>query len=521
MSTKVNCPSCAASLRVSPEKAGQLLRCPKCQKTFRVGSRGAVAAAASKAAPKASPKTPAAPRPSAVKSSRPKPPPVDTTNETVLGEAAPSRRTTVPPPDDDPAPPPLPKAKKKGGCLKAALLGSLLVLLVAGGAIGGLYYFAPDVINSTLTSLGLKTAATSNPGPGPKPVPEEADSAVGKWGAIEIGSKGVKAVVIEVFLDGEGNYDFNPTGDQTANVTLVGGTDGQSFDANVLDATMDHIKRFAATMQKDYEVPADRVCVLCSSGVWVPFKDPAAREKNQKLLIQRVKDATGYNLTLNSVTDEVRLGMLACVPKKQRGEILFIDIGSGNTKGGYFEKKDVFETVSLDFGSKTYTDKVKAEAKVSGKPYAEQAAAARPLLLEQPLHKRIEDVPGLANPKKIHLVGGAVWALATFMHPQDSSLRTRLTADDITNYASLVRKPKEQVRNEVLAQVKDPEQFKKAEAEIKRVQDTFNPENLQAGAEILKALSKEFDFENKQLIFFRKGYIAWSAGFVVEHCQQK
>ncbi|HKI36714.1 MAG TPA: hypothetical protein VKA46_32970 [Gemmataceae bacterium] len=522
MSTKVNCPSCAASLRISPDKAGHLLRCHKCQKTFRVGAVGAAAPAAPKAAPKASPRPAAAPRPSASRTGgghRPARPPVDTTNETLLGAAAPTRRTAAtPPPDDDPAP--VPQVRKGGGCLRSALLGSLLVLLLSGGALGGLYFWKPELITSHLPgNSGPQVGATLRSGGGTETA---ADPALGKWGAIEIGSKGVKAVVIDIFLDEGGNYDFNPSGDQTADVTLVGAAaDGQAFDPKVLDAAVDHVKKFAATMREEGEVPPEHMYVLCSSGLWVPFKNPNALAKNQALLAERVKAATGCSLIFNKVADEVRLGMNACVPRKQRDETLFLDIGSGNTKGGFFEKKDVFQVMSVDFGSKTYTDKVKAEAKLSGKPFAEQAAELRPALLEQPLRKQIDDIPGLANPKKVYLVGGAVWALATFMHPEDSNLRTPLTAADVERYAALVRKPKDQVRNEVLSHVKDPEQFKKTEKEITRVQNTFNPENLQAGAEILKALSKEYDFESKQLVFFRKGHIAWSVGYVLENNVKK
>ncbi|MGH7223534.1 MAG: hypothetical protein ACRELF_09925, partial [Gemmataceae bacterium] len=181
--------------------------------------------------------------------------------------------------------------------------------------------------------------------------------------------------------------------------------------------------------------------------------------------------------------------------------------------------ENIFASMDLDFGSSTYTKKVQSEAQRSKKPFAEQAEESRPLLLEQPLGEQIERKPVLGERKRVDLAGGAVWALATFTHPNDTTMRVELEAANIERYAALVRKPRDELRKEVLAQVENPEQRKKMEKEIATVQGIFGPENLQAGAEILRALSKVYRFRDKRLFFFRKSNKAWPMGYILEKNQ--
>jgi serine/threonine protein kinase len=375
------------------------------------------------------------------------------------------------------------------------ILGLLFTVLLVAGGSGGYYLWR-----------FLSTPAPPNP-------------ALGRWGAIEIGSKGIKAIVIDVFEnEDKDGYDFSRVWEDNANPTLVASAaDGQAFDPKALAAAQDHVRNFFNIMREKYELPAERIYLMCSSGLFVPFaKNSEALKKNKDALAERVMAATGRPIDFASAKDEAKLAMKSCVSPKDWKSTVLIDIGSGNTKGGYFGSDDVFESMDIDFGSVTYAKRVKDEAKRSYKPFLEQAAALRPTLLEKPLHEQIENMPGLAKQKKVQLAGGVVWALATFTHPNDANDRVALTAADIDRFAVLIQMPEKELRIQVLPQVKDPEQYKKIDREIQDVQNKFTPENLQAGAEILKALSQEYKFADKQLSFFRRSHYAWALGFILE-----
>lgn len=493
MSMTVQCPGCPARLKIKPEKVGRLHRCPRCGTEFRPASPAPVVAAVA-AAPAA--------RPQPARAAAYTPPPApDPINRTAVGRVLPpSRPPATPPPSPVVAVAP---ARKGGGVLRWALLGALLTVLLAGGGFGAFF----------LAKWVREPSGTTGPGPSPAPA-----AALGKWGAIDVGAKGIKAAVVDLFAaENQRGYDFDFPWHADANITLVAaGSGGKEFDRKALDEGVGHIRRFCATMREKHGVAPERIFIVGSSGLLVPFADEPTKKKNRATLAEAVKAATGCEMTFIDAPDEGRLGMLSCVPQDEWDRTVFIDIGGGNTKGGCFESPDVFVGMGVDFGSVSYRKRVEKEAGRSRKSYLDEAAASRPALLEQPFREQIDRKAALGQKKQVYLAGGAAWALATLTHPNDTSPRVELTAADVERYAALVRKPANEVRNEVLAQVKDREQFKKLEKEIGRVQGVFQPENLQAGAEILKALSGAYRFEEKKLMFFRQSNLAWPLGYVLE-----
>jgi len=49
------------------------------------------------------------------------------------------------------------------------------------------------------------------------------------------------------------------------------------------------------------------------------------------------------------------------------------------------------------------------------------------------------------------------------------------------------------------------------------VKKGFTPEQLLAGAEILKALAEEFDFAKEKKVYFaRQAYLGWILAYVIE-----
>jgi hypothetical protein len=69
----------------------------------------------------------------------------------------------------------------------------------------------------------------------------------------------------------------------------------------------------------------------------------------------------------------------------------------------------------------------------------------------------------------------------------------------------------EKVLNSALSTLKG-ETRQKAEKQVEKVKDVFNTDNLIAGIELLKSVSKEFTFKDKRLLFPRYGN--WLIGYV-------
>ena len=108
---------------------------------------------------------------------------------------------------------------------------------------------------------------------------------------------------------------------------------------------------------KDYKIPAANIFTAVSSGVNIQA------EKEDKLSwIDQLISAFKYNnnepdrkVAVIDVEEEARLSHLGIVPDSRRYNTFLIDIGSGNTKGGYFPYGNTkeFKLFQLTWGTKS------------------------------------------------------------------------------------------------------------------------------------------------------------------------
>ena len=73
-----------------------------------------------------------------------------------------------------------------------------------------------------------------------------------------------------------------------------------------------------------------------------------------------------------------------------------------------------------------------------------------------------------------------------------------------------------------LAAIANPKTREEAARDVQRVRDTFTTENLLAGAEIVRGITRAFRLEQRQktVYFARDGYIAWIYAYVKESALQ-
>lgn len=326
-----------------------------------------------------------------------------------------------------------------------------------------------------------------------------------RHGGIEVGSKGVKVVAVEVNLKAAGN-PVKVLYTKTANTTLVD-LKGGEFRRDALDETAAAVKAFflELTDPAKFNVPAATIRIVGSSGL--------PNVPNRADLSRLVKEQTGRDMTFIGVKEEVRLAILGLAEQADKDQALFLDVGSGNTKGGYLAGpggQEVHE-ISLPYGSVTFTSKVaKAEAP-AGQPFPVRAAALRDAELTRPLRQQADRDAGLRSRAPVYLAGGAVWAMTSLLHPDaaDGSL-VPLTAADVEAYRQLLAKDPR-----AFPAVDESKMSDKARATLRQVRDTFSPDNLIAGAEILKSLCDAFDLKDKKLFFARNGQVAWLLGYVL------
>ncbi|HJT77804.1 MAG TPA: hypothetical protein VJ739_11445, partial [Gemmataceae bacterium] len=301
---------------------------------------------------------------------------------------------------------------------------------------------------------------------------------------------------------------------RTKNTALAAGSGGR-FDAAALEDTAQAVAGFAARMRQEYHVPAERLYVVGSSGLFSALAgNQNAIAANKQALAAAVRGACGLPVQFIDVRREVELSLEGTIPVRDADGAVLFDIGGGNTKGGYRDGKNLV-SAGIPFGSLTFTDLVKKHARDGG--FAATAEGLRGEVLVPALRKALAGKPGFTERDRVFLSGGACWALATLIRPGDRGDYVALTAADIDAYRKLLLDARGAFPAPDLASVGDPAAREAARMEIEQVRGVYKPEQLLAGAEILQALAGELGFAGgKKVYFARNAQVAWILAYVAE-----
>jgi exopolyphosphatase/pppGpp-phosphohydrolase len=335
-------------------------------------------------------------------------------------------------------------------------------------------------------------------------------------GGIEIGGKGIKATAVDVTPGPDGS-EVKILMEVTQSHTLPAGLAASGrFDPQTLKEVAAAVAKFADKMQKDHKVPKDSIYVVGSSGLFSAVeKNKEAVENNRKALTEAVQTASGQMMTFIDVQREAELLIAGVIPVKHLDAALLLDIGGGNTKGGFRKEDKTYITFGIPYGSVTLADLIAKRA--DKEPFAEVAETVRVRTLTPELRKALEGKPGFSNRERIYLSGGAVWALVSFVRPSDRGSYVAVSNADIDAYEKMLLKTPGSYPVPDLSLIGDAAVREAAQKEIEQVKKVYKPEQLLAGAEILKALAEEFDFsKDKKVRFSRHAYLGWILAYIKE-----
>lgn len=337
-------------------------------------------------------------------------------------------------------------------------------------------------------------------------------------GGIEIGSRGVKGTAINFSRKGSG-YDVKIMYTEVINTSIMKVKDNK-FTPEALQETADAVNKMFTRMQQEYQVPVEQIYIVGSSGL---------RSDNKSDLVSAINKATGKPMSFLTVEMEVQLSIAGTIPRSREDETkpvnereasMLLDIGSGNTKGGYqlpgAGPTDEFVTMGIPFGTVSFTNEAsklrKAETDLNS--FALDALLISQTTLNEQLRKEIEKKPGLLARNRIYLSGGIVWAMATLMHPENRKAFVSVTTDDITLFHYRARNDTNALLNPDLSYIQDELKRNEIKKDVESVKATFSPKNIVAGAEILNAVSSEFKLQGKTIWFARYGHLSWILSYV-------
>lgn len=331
-----------------------------------------------------------------------------------------------------------------------------------------------------------------------------------RYAGIEIGSKGIKISVIDVNNIKKGDYDILGYWTENVGIARSIAIDGNLAVEDIEKAGSVVLENLLKIKSK-YGVTDENIYVVASSGV--------ALAANKQTLIDKIKAVTNKDLDFITAETEGKMLLKGSIPPSDYQDAIVLDIGGGNTKGGYVDvlngNKFEFFPLKLDYGTITLTEAINKTIVIPRETndmqvYKEKSFEYSPVLREK-IQEMLKTKPLSLQKKKIYLSGGAIWAFVTLYYNNNSDDHfLPLKMEDIINYDAILKN--NFVKYENLA---------KTSKEADKVINTYSQKHLISGNNILIACLESIpDLKSKKIYFAKEGQIAWLVSYVVDRSKK-
>lgn len=341
------------------------------------------------------------------------------------------------------------------------------------------------------------------------------------YAGIEVGSKGVKMSLIELTRSAETGNSFTIVKDTSINTDFI------SFTNATFDATLNGLTALYNVALKKYNIPTKRVFTVISSGV----KQQADKENKAEAIARLITDfqakinEPGRLVEVVDVMQEAKLSHLGIVPFVRRYNTFLIDIGSGNTKGGFFPygNDSYFYLFQLNWGTKSTTnaaDKLCGEDK-SLENYYKQLQRVSASAEAADITYAVNSSGSYSVSDHIAFSGGIAWATATLLYPELSNNPIiPVTYEDLERFNKRVSENYSSLSEAYLVSKLGNGKWDKklVGEEIKRVHSVFDQKALMAGSALLLRIMRQFKSVNeaKQFYLIKNGQVGWVSAYVTE-----
>jgi hypothetical protein len=337
------------------------------------------------------------------------------------------------------------------------------------------------------------------------------------YAGIEIGAKGIKLSVIEVKLSKDREYDYTLKADTAIN------TDAASLSYQSEKETFDAVTVLWDILRYRYRVSTDKVHIVISSGL----KQELDKYNKVEYFASVVRPYTldpSIQITYITPAQESELSLLGIVPQRRRFTANQLDVGSGNTKGGYFSPNKTFVPVTFPLGTKSFQRLIEAKTQGDLNDYVRTAEQLWRDSLQRIVVKEFSVKRDIKTRDVMYISGGVVWAIASLTHPENvNSNYTDLTSQDISEFRRLLFADYEKVSKPDLTFISYAEDARSSQKNINRVLNTYDRKALLAGTIWLDELIREINTINpgKKFIYAKYAYVGWISGYIIKKVTQQ
>lgn len=338
------------------------------------------------------------------------------------------------------------------------------------------------------------------------------------YSGIEVGSKGVKMSIVEIGKEAQRSAAFNVLKDTSINSDFI------FFTRTTFFYTLNALIKMYDISRERYNIPAEKIFTVFSSGV----KTQAYKEEKESWMTAladsfrtRISE-NGRKMEAIDVFREARLSHLGIIPENRRYTTFLIDIGSGNTKGGYFPNGNTrnFNLFEVSWGTKSVafnTEKRLGNDKTLSnyRKQLERVLSAEP---DEEITLAVNKSGGYNMSDNIAFSGGIAWATATLMFPAliDNAV-VPVTFEEVKAFHERIYSNFNTLSPDALARTQDISADKNRIArEARRVQSVFDQQALLSGTGLMLKIMRQFEglYDKKQFYLIKNGQVGWISAYV-------
>jgi hypothetical protein len=335
---------------------------------------------------------------------------------------------------------------------------------------------------------------------------------------IEVGSKGVKLTILEKSL--RDNSDFKLLKDSAVNSDFI------SFTAASYDATLAALNGLYTYTRQQWGVQPEDIATVISSGV----KAQADKlNKNNHLLTFieafRIKiSEESRNVEVVNVQKESILSHYGIIPDADRYNTFLIDIGSGNTKGGYFNSatKD-FVMFQIPSGTKSTTNLTEKNCGTNCDFTAFKNAVGATIdsIEKKEIIFAVNASGAYPASNTMAISGGIAWAVATLLYPEKTDAQqVEVTYKDVNRFREGLIKFYNDIpdTNKLVIKGMKTAELSKIRRELQKVINVFDTKSLLAGSTLLLRIMRQFEAasSSKKFKLIKNGQVGWITGYITD-----
>ncbi|MDX2030210.1 MAG: hypothetical protein SF339_06055 [Blastocatellia bacterium] len=369
----------------------------------------------------------------------------------------------------------------------------------------------------------LLAASCGGPGFAQTPPTPGAIPASELHGGIEISPRTVRSVAVRI-----------SNGDEGYNVKLLFSDSTIPPGAVVLKEgrlTPEYIQGVAGTVQKlfqqlrqQYQIPEPQIHIIGLADLVAP---------NLNELGSEILSRTGRPTSFIDVATDTELSIAGIIPRRysagnklydNRSISMLIDLANTSIRGGYQQiKRQATGTAEYEFvtwdvprGSSTFAAEVARAAGESATlaVFANRAQTLAATSIRPLLQSEIAKRPSMRARRKIYLTGSVIWAMMTLLHPEQNDSYLPITMNDITTFYNRAHLDPDSLMNPDLSKISDENHRNEMRRAREVIKATYSPKTLLAGAEMLRTLAMELQFENKRVLYPRFAWFARILSYV-------